>query len=388
MRWRLSIVIMTILFLMGHFNIVLAEEMTLKQKIGQMLIVGFKGMELKPHDAIAQAILAQQVGGVILFDYDLPSKSFDRNIKNPAQLKRLTTQLQKYAARAAIQNGNNLAPLFIGIDYEGGKVNRLKEDYGFPETLSAAKIGLGGYEHANQYARQMADILKEVGININFAPIIDVNVNPDNPIIGKLERSFSHDVQKIVDCAATFSKIYQKKGIVCAYKHFPGHGSSTGDTHVDFIDVTQTWQKSELEPYRQLLQQSYSCPMLMTAHIVHYGIDSKGYPASISRIMIKQLLRGKLNFKGIVITDDLQMKAITGRYALGDTIRLAINAGADILLFANQLVFPPQNPQQVVNMIYQDVKAGKIAESRINESYQRIIKLKERIKKNNLEVAD
>ena len=359
---------------------VLAQEVTLKDKIGQMLVIGFKGTELSSDDAIVRSILAQRIGGVILFDYDFQTKTFEHNIKNPQQLKRLTEQLQKYANQAAATNKNNLTPLFISIDYEGGKVNRLKESYGFPKTVSAADIGFGTYEQATQYAQQMAKTLKEEGINLNFAPVLDVTVNLDNPVIGKLDRSFSNDPQKVVDYAAIFSKAYQDHGILCAYKHFPGHGSSTGDTHAGFVDVTQTWKEYELEPYKQLLQQSYGCSIVMTAHVIHYGLDSKGYPASISAAMTKELLREKLNFDGVVITDDLQMKAITDNYGIGDAVRLAVNAGADILIFGNQLVSTPQDPQQIVDMIYQDVMAGKISESRINEAYQRIMKLKSKLK--------
>jgi beta-N-acetylhexosaminidase len=381
MQFRLSSIILFLLLTIGFSTMVLANEIALKHKIGQMLVVGFKGMELNPKEPIGQAILAQEIGGVILFDYNFETKAYDRNIKNPQQLKRLTQELQEYAHRAASINKNDLTPLFVSIDYEGGKVNRLKENQGFPKTLSAAEIGAGTYEQANQYAQQMAVTLKEAGINLNFAPIIDINVNPDNPVIGKFGRSFSNDPEKVVDYAAIFSKAYQEHGILCAYKHFPGHGSSTGDTHAGFVDVTQTWKEYELEPYKQLLQQSYSCPMVMTAHVLHYGLDSKGYPASISNAMTQELLREKLNYNGVVITDDLQMKAITDNYGLDEAVRLAINAGADMLIFGNQLSSTPQNPQHIVDIIYNDVMTGKIAESRINEAYQRIMKLKHTLKK-------
>lgn len=356
-----------------------AKEVTLKDKIGQMLIVGFKGMELSPDDAITQAILAQRIGGVILFDYDFQTKTYNHNIKNPQQLKNLTKQLQEYASQAEMKHENGLTPLFISIDYEGGNVNRLKENYGFPKTLSAAEIGLGTYDQATQQAELMAKTLKEAGININFAPVVDVNVNPDNPIIGKLGRSFSAEPQKVIDYAAVFSKAYQDDGVLCVYKHFPGHGSSTGDTHAGFVDITQTWKEYELEPYKQLLQQSYGCPMVMMAHVLHYGLDSKGYPASISFAMTKELLRDKLKFDGVVVTDDMQMKAITDNYGLADAVRLAVNAGADMLIFGNQLVTTPQDPEEIIDMIYHDVRTGKISENRINEAFHRIMKLKKKL---------
>lgn len=357
-------------------NSAMANEVTLKNKIGQMLIIGFKGTELKPDDSIVQAILAQSIGGVILFDYDLQTNTFEHNIKSPQQLKILTQQLQTYAKQAAITKKNDLSKLIISADYEGGKVNRLKESYGFPNTLSAAEMGQGTDEQAQQYAQQMATTLQETGINLNFAPLLDVNVNPNNPVIGKIGRSFSSDPQKVVEYAALFSKTYQNHGILCAYKHFPGHGSSTEDTHAGFVDVTQTWQAQELDPYKQLLQRPYRCSVIMTAHIVHYGLDSKGYPASISASITTDLLRNQLNFDGVVVTDDMQMKAITDNYGLTEAVKLAINAGADMLLFGNQLVVMPQDPQQLVEIIYDNVKSGQISAARIDEAYQRILRLK------------
>ena len=248
---------------MGLSQILYAKDTTLKEKIGQMLIIGFKGSELKPDNFIVKTLLAQQVGAVVLFDYDAESKTYDHNIKNPQQLKKLTQDLQRYAKQAAEERNNDLYPLLIGIDYEGGKVNRLKERYGFPKTLSAAEIAALPYDDVKRYAEQMADTLKQAGINLNFAPVIDVNVNPDSPVIGKIGRSFSADPEKVVDYASIFSEVYQANNIVCTYKHFPGHGSANGDTHMGFVDVTDTWKEYELDPYTKLLSQPFGCPVVM-----------------------------------------------------------------------------------------------------------------------------
>ena len=362
-----------------------AKPVSLKEKIGQMLIVGFKGMTLKPTDAIVQAILAQHVGGVILFDYDFQTKTFDHNIKNPKQLKNLTNSLQSYATQAAKNHQNDLIPLLISIDYEGGSVNRLKENYGFPQTISAEEIGQSPKEIAMQYANKMAQTLKEAGISINFAPVVDVNINPENPVIGKLKRSFSHNPKKVAALAAIFSKSFYQHGVLCAYKHFPGHGSSTQDTHAGFVDVTATWKDSELKPYRELLSKKYACPIVMTAHVVNRKLDPHGNPASLSYAMTTTLLRNTIKFDGLVVTDDLQMKAITEHYRIADAVRLAINAGADLLIFGNQLVPIPQDPKSLIELIYRDVKSGKISEARINEAYQRIIKLKQQLRENQLD---
>lgn len=355
-----------------------AKDPMLKEKIGQMLLIGFKGTSLKPQDPIVKAILNDQIGGVILFDYDFPSQTYDHNIKNPAQLKNLTQQLQAYTKQAATIHHHSYQPLFVGIDYEGGKVNRLKETYGFPKTLSAQAVGKLSYTEAMRYAESMAKTLQEEGINFNFAPVIDLNINPESPIIGKLERSFSDNENKVSAYASIFSKAYQNSGVLCSYKHFPGHGSANGDTHKGFVDVTSTWKEIELTPYQTLFSDPSQCPAVMVAHVVHYGLDSKGYPASISYPIIHDLLRGKLNFNGVVVSDDMQMKAITDHYGLHEAVRLAINAGVDILVFGNQLA-ATEDPAKIIDMIYEDVKTGKIRESRIEESYQRIMKLKQHL---------
>jgi beta-N-acetylhexosaminidase len=368
MESRLSTII--IIFCTLFFSIVgnaATKEPTLKQKIGQMLLIGFKGTELQPTDSIVTALLAQRIGGVVLFDYDAQTKTYDRNIKNPQQLKHLTEQLQSYTKQAATSNHNTLY------------VNRLKEEYGFSKTLSAAELGRGSYDQAREYAQQMAETLQQAGVNIDFAPVLDVNVNPSNPIIGKKDRSFSADPNKVTNYAEIFAQAFHDHGIICVYKHFPGHGSSTGDTHLGLVDVTKTWQDSELNPYKELLAKPDGCPMVMTAHVVHYGLDSKGYPASLSAAITTDLLRKKLKFNGVVITDALQMKAIADNYGVPQAVRLAILAGADILIFDNQLAAKLQDPQEVIDIIYHDVMTGAIPRSRIDESYRRIMNLKKQL---------
>jgi beta-N-acetylhexosaminidase len=336
-----------------------------KTKIGQMLIMGFDGMTLNADNTIVKAIQAQHIGGVILFDYHFQTKQFNKNIQSPTQLKRLTQQLQSYAK-------NNL---LIGIDYEGGKVNRLKENVGFPKTHTAAELAFFSEEDIKKYADQMAATLSEVGANLNFAPVLDVNINPNNPAVGQLERSFSSDPEKVSHYANIFSAAFRARNIISTYKHFPGQGSSAGDTHLNCVDVTETWQSIELEPYQALLKNA-SQAIVMTAHIINKKLDSDGYPASLSKKMTQDLLREKLHFDGVVVTDDLQMQAITNHYKLEDTVRLAILAGADLLLFGNQLTETPLVAENVVELIYQDVVTGKIPIARIEESYQRIVKLK------------
>ncbi len=380
---RKRLVLLWILFWCLGSGEVFGKTVTLKEKIGQMIIIGFEGLSIKPNDPIVKAILSQQIGGVILFDYDFNTQTFNRNIQTPEQLRRLTCDLQTYAKKAAKRKGNALYPLFISVDYEGGvRGTRLQKRHGFARTLSAAELGKLSKASVRRYANQMADTLSKSGINLNFAPVLDVNVNPSSPAIGKVKRSFSADPEVVVQYAEIFSKAYQDRGIICAYKHFPGHGSAAGDTHEGFVDVTKTWKSLELKPYEMLLKQPFACPMVMVAHVVHSKLDKQGLPASLSSSVIQGLLRKTLNFNGVVVTDDLQMKAIINHYGLVEALRLTVNAGADILVFGNQLTSTPQDPKKIVDLLYAEVKAGEIPESRIQEAYDRIIKLKKRVRVN------
>ncbi len=348
----------------------------LEQKIGQMLMVGFNGTELKPTDSIVQDILAQRIGGVVLYGKDMHTKQ-TRNIQNPEQLKKLTRQLQHYALQAAQIHHNQLYPLLIAVDYEGGKVVNLIPEKGFPATFSAAEIAKMPPQQANVIAEQMADTLQRVGINLDFAPVLDVNVNPENPVIAKYGRSFSADPNQVALYAGIFSQAFYDKHILCVYKHFPGHGSSTGDSHAGLVDISQTWKPLELIPYKKLFSKSDSCSLVMPGHLVNHQLDSEDYPASLSYKMVTGLLRQQLGFKGAVVTDDLQMGAILQHYDLPEIVRLAIQAGDDILLFSNQLVATPQNTEQLMQTIREQVQAGKIDPQRIEQGYEHVMTLKQ-----------
>lgn len=267
-------------------------------------------------------------------------------------------------------------PLLISVDYEGGKVNRLGEQYGFPPTLSAAEVGKRETKEAESIADSMAQTLKKAEFNLDFAPELDVNVNPENPVIGKKERSFSSDPKQVIRYASIYTHHFLDQKIQCAYKHFPGHGSSTKDSHLGFVDVTDTWQPYELSPFEQLLNSYEGCGMVMTAHIVNHQLDPSGLPATLSHKILTDLLRNQLHFKGVIITDDMQMKAISDNYGLEQALVLAINAGADMLMFGNNLSTPAQDPIQVINIIEAKVQSGEISQERINEAYQHIVALK------------
>lgn len=353
------------------------SKVSLRDKIGQMLIMGFDGKTVNGQSAIIKAIDKDNIGGVLLFDYDYNTKTYDKNIESPNQLKQLTSDLQSFTTQLNLKHHRPQLPLLISVDYEGGQVNRLKEEYGFPPTLSAEKVGRRSASKAEQSAEAMAVTLNNAGINLDFAPVLDLNVNPDNPIIGKKERSFSADPLKAAQYAAIYSRHFINKKIQCAYKHFPGHGSSLADSHLGFVDVTETWQSYELDPYKNLLNHDSSCGVVMTAHIVNRQLDETGLPATLSHKILTGLLRKQLHFNGIIVSDDMHMKAITDNYTLDHALVLTINAGTDMLIFGNNLAQKPEEPEKLIDIIEAKVLNGEISEERINQAYQRIMRLKQ-----------
>ncbi|MBL7481127.1 glycoside hydrolase family 3 protein [Legionella bononiensis] len=358
-----------------------AAEPTLRDKIGQMLILGFQGKEINEHSPIAVSIVQNNIGGVILFDFNQQSQKFDKNIENPEQLKKLDQQLQEITKKANKLHHREHLPLFISIDYEGGNVIRLSPAYGFPAIPSAKTVGTLSKVEAKSIAKLMAVTMQTAGINLDFFPDLDVDINPDNLIISKKERSFSSDPEVVSQYASVVTEQFLNNHIQCAYKHFPGHGSSVGDSHLGFVDVTDTWTAQELIPFAKQLRQPRHCGMVMIAHIVNRKLDAKGLPASLSFDIITGLLRHDLKFDGVVITDDLQMKAISNYYGLPKALTLSINAGADMVIFGNQLVQKFQDPEEIIDIIEQKVLSGEISEQRINEAYQRIVRMKKSLGK-------
>nr|WP_284498407.1 glycoside hydrolase family 3 N-terminal domain-containing protein [Legionella maioricensis] len=354
-----------------------AAEPSLREKIGQMLIIGFQGKAINEHSAIATSIEEDNIGGVILFDFNQQSQTFDKNIESPEQVKQLNQQLQRVTQNANKVHHRPNLPLLISVDYEGGRVNRLHQRYGFPKISSPQQIGKRSLDEADNSANVMAKTLQLTGFNVDFFPNLDVDVNPENPIIGQLERSFSSDPDHVTKYAQLYSRQFLKNQIQCSYKHFPGHGSSIADSHLGFVDITDTWTEQELIPFLQSLSQPNHCNMIMVAHVVNKKLDVTGVPASLSQSIITGLLRHDLQFDGVVITDDMQMKAIANYYGLPTALTMSINAGVDMLIFGNQLVDKFQDPKELIDIIEQKVRSGEIPEQRINDAYLHIIRMKQ-----------
>jgi beta-N-acetylhexosaminidase len=221
----------------------------------------------------------------------------------------------------------------------------------------------------------MAYELSSVGINYNLAPVVDLALNRKNKVIYKLGRSYGSTPDEVVRYSSIFINAMHQYGVLTSLKHFPGHGSSLGDTHKGFVDVTKLWQPKELMPY-QKLNQIGLIDTVMVAHVFNSRLDPK-YPATLSKRTVNGLLRQKLGFDGVVITDDLQMGAITHKYSLRNVLKLAINAGDDILLFGNQLsVKSMVSPKKLVETVIDLIQSGEVSMENIERSNERIDRLK------------
>ncbi|WP_294967096.1 glycoside hydrolase family 3 N-terminal domain-containing protein [Sulfurimonas sp.] len=335
-----------------------SEEMKQKKQIGRMLVIGFENESVNKNSDIVKQIQKYDLGGVILFDKFYKDRSKTKNISSPAQLKELTSKLKEYSKQ----------PLLISVDQEGGKVARLKDYYGFEKIPSAKKASLLSQKKVKSTYNKLAQMLEDNHINCNFAPVVDLDVNPKNKVISQLERSFGSSSKKVTEYAKIVIDAQTKHNVISVLKHFPGHGSSLGDSHKGFVDISNTWTKEELVPYQNLIDAN-NVDMIMSAHVFNSHLDAK-YPATLSHKINTKLLREKMGFKGVLISDDLQMKAISKHYTLKQTVTKAINSGVDILLFGNQLV--SNNVEELVNLIYSQVKSGAISKKRIKEANTRI----------------
>lgn len=335
----------------------------LRQMIGKMLVMGFDGTNA---DAAAPDLRRYNLGGVILFDRYMDGRAAPKNIASPEQLQSLTRDLRAAAPGA----------LLICVDQEGGKVARLKPAKGFVSAPSAAQIGRGSETAAKREYAALAGGLASAGINCDFAPVVDLAANPENRVIVGLGRAYGKDAETVVRYATIFQTALHEAGVLGVLKHFPGHGSSLGDSHEGFVDISDTWSKEELEPYRMMIE-SGRADAVMTAHVFNRHLDAE-YPATLSRAIVTGLLRNQLGFDGVVVSDDMQMKALSERYPLEERVALAINAGVDLLLFGNQL--DTNSPGEVIEAVARQVQSGNIAPERIQAANRRIDALMNKLK--------
>jgi len=342
----------------------------LEEKIGQMLLAGFRGYEISESHPIARDLAEHNLGGVILYDQEMADATrTGRNIKSRRQVKALVASLQRRAR----------TPLLVAIDQEGGQVNRLKPAYGFAETISHEELGtINRPEQTFAQAERTARTLLDLGINLNLAPVVDLNAGLENPIIAGKGRSFSSDPGLVARHALEFARAHRRHGIMTCAKHFPGHGSARGDTHLGAVDVTGYWTEQELIPFQRLIQAEL-CDVIMTAHVFNARLDPDR-PATLSRRVLGGLLRGRLGFEGVILSDDMEMKAIADGYSLEEAVRHGIQAGLDVLCFGNNMKFDPDIGAKAAGIIRGLVERGEISEARIDESFRRVQRLKHKYK--------
>ena len=336
--------------------------------IGQMLMVGLRGYTENDVSSFFESIQGYPIGGVILYDENITTSPPSlHNIRSPKQLTSFTSALQKQSE----------IPLLIATDQEGGKVNRLKPKYGFPDSKSWAELGkINELKITKENAELTAKILKKNGINVNFSPVLDLS-NNSKSFIAQKERCFSKDPKKVVAHSIEFVNAHLDNNVLTVGKHFPGQGNALGDTHDRFVDVSKTWRSDELLPYKELINNN-SLNAIMVSHIFHNELDKK-YPATLSKSIIRDLLKEKMGFDGIIISDDPQMKAISEQYDLETILELMINAGVDIFCFGNNLIYDPNIVKKVHVIIKRLFDENKISENDLKQSYQRVIKIKSMI---------
>ena len=349
-----------------------AEADSLDIKIGQMILMGIdQRKSIADDDSLLLDIKAGKLGGVLLFE---------KNISDSNATQKLKDMCSKLQSAANI-------PLFVSIDEEGGKVHRLKEKYGFVAMPSATALGkINNNDSTYYYNNRLAKELASLGINLNFAPSVDLRVNEKNKVIVQTGRSFSSDPNIVANNADACIHAHHDNGIYTSLKHFPGHGSSLDDSHLGLVDVTNTWGFEELLPYYQILKKG-NCDAVMIAHLINKNWDTTKTPSTLSYRVVTDILRNLIGYKGLTFSDDMQMKAITKYYGLETAIEKAINAGIDVVMFGNNVFQSDKvSLSQVHAIIKSLVLSGKIPESRINESYQRIIALKSKCYHNYLNI--
>jgi len=335
----------------------------LELKISKMMLVGVAGCGPELTGDMKKMVQDLKVGGIILFE------------KWGTEVRNVESRSQVTALSANLRNAADY-DLIIAIDQEGGKVCRLKTQYGYPATVQAQYIGtLNNPDTTDFYAEVIANMVASSNITMNCAPVVDVNVNPSSPAIGALGRSFSSDPEVVANIAEVFYDKQKAHKVISVYKHFPGHGSAVTDTHNGFTDVTNTWSEQELIPYKRLIAAG-KCDAIMSAHVFNKNLDAT-YPATLSYNTMTKLLRQEMKYSGVIMTDDMSMGAITEKWTTDEAVELAINAGVDMFIFSRA---DPVTLRKTIATIAKLVEAGKIPQSRIDESYTRITKLAAKMK--------
>jgi beta-N-acetylhexosaminidase len=313
-----------------------------------LLTVGFDGLQATPH---VRALLEAGCRSVILFT---------RNYQSPAQLKELTDELRHAAA----------APLLISVDHEGGRVQRFRE--GFTAIPSMRDIATSGDDAVVEAGRAMARELRTAGVNWNLSPVLDVDSNPANPVIGA--RSFSSDPTVVGRLGAAMISALQAGGVAACGKHFPGHGDTSIDSHFDLPSVPHDRQRLntiELPPFIDAIRAGVAS--IMVGHLVVEAIDPS-MPALMSRRLVNDLLRNELGYRGVVTTDDLEMKAIADRFPIGEVVVRSVQAGIDLCMICHT----PELQTEALDALAQAIESGIINSDTVIAAAERLDRLARR----------
>lgn len=323
----------------------MTDEATIRRDAGEMLVVGFEGADTEPPEAVARALEAGELGGVILFT---------RNFDSLEQVVALNRRIHELAADAEL-------PPFVAIDQEGGPVMRIRE--GLTEVPAMREVGdRGDPEYVADVSKVLARELRALGFNLNFAPVLDVDTNPDNPVIG--DRAFSDDPEEVARAAGAYLFGHNAAGVVPCGKHFPGHGDTDRDSHEELPVLAHDpdrLREVELRPFEAAIQAGV--PMLMTAHMLVPALDALR-PATFSPALLDDLLRDELQFDGVVVTDDLEMRAVADRYDIPEMVDLGLAASVDLFLVCHtETRWRDARDQLVERALQEEAVADRVARS-------------------------
>lgn len=326
-------------------------------EVGQLLLVGIHGTEAD--DPATERLLCEvRAGGILLFA---------RNVADAPQLARLTAALHRRSRECTGR------PLLVAVDAEGGRVMRLGPEAGYTPAPSAEELG-GANDLAltELEALRVGRMLRDAGIDWNLAPVVDVGYNPANPVIVGAGRSFDASPVRVASQARAFVRGMRQAGVLTTLKHFPGHGSSYADSHLGFVDVTDTADRDiELHPYRVLIAEGLA-DSVMTAHVFNRRLDAR-HPATLSRATVTGLLRGDLGWNGVVVSDDLRMGAIEQHYGLAEAAVLALDAGVDVLLLADDRLPDGRSAAAlVVDGMRRAMAEGRLGLDRVARALERV----------------
>lgn len=326
------------------------SKMDLEEKIGQMIFAGVSGTTM---DTGAEKLINQlHVGGIIFYK---------NNFENPKQTVELVNQIKA-------ENSSNI-PLFLGVDQEGGRVTRLPGALtNFPPNKRIGEVN--SPEFSYKIGSLLGYELKEFGLNLDFAPVLDINSNPNNPVIG--DRAFGNNLEIVSKLGIETMKGIQSQKVIPTIKHFPGHGDTSVDSHLELPIVNKTLKELmelELIPFKRAMDEG--AEVVMVAHMLIPELD-KNNPASISKVVMTEVLRRQLSFTGVIITDDMTMGAIVEHFDIGKAAVESVKAGSDIILVGHGY----DNVEKIQIALKDAIEKGEISEQRINESVERIIKLK------------